>query len=153
MRVNHVSVSAPDLDVSQRFYTGLFGAQPVPSPNFGVPVRWLSLGDVQVHLFERAAHAPSHHHFALTVEDLPAIYWCAAELGVCDSEAFGHHLFELPGDIAQLYVRDPGGNLVEVDAPGASGLPDSIRRDMKLLEDVHPQSSENRLARLYVATP
>jgi catechol 2,3-dioxygenase-like lactoylglutathione lyase family enzyme len=152
-RVNHVSVSAPDLEASQRFYTGLFGAQPIPAPNFGFPVRWLSLGETQLHLFESAVDAPSHHHFALTVEDLRAIYRRAGELGVYDSTAFGHHLFELPGDVSQLYLRDPGGNLVEVDSPHASGLPDSIRRDMKRLGDVHPQDADNLLARLNLGAP
>jgi catechol 2,3-dioxygenase-like lactoylglutathione lyase family enzyme len=148
MRVNHVSVSAPDLEASQRFYAGLFGAEPIPAPNFGLPVRWLSIGETQLHLFQRAVDAPSHHHFALTVEDLGAIYRRAGELGAYDSQAFGHHLYELPGDVAQLYLRDPGGNLVEVDSPRAGGLPESIRREMKRLGDVHPQDAENRLARL-----
>jgi catechol 2,3-dioxygenase-like lactoylglutathione lyase family enzyme len=147
-RINHVSVSAPDLEVAQRFYTDLFGAVPVPAPNFGFPVRWLSIGDAQLHLFQRTVDAPRHHHFALTVEDLPPVYRRAGELGAYDSEAFGHHLYELPGDVAQLYLRDPGGNLVEVDSPRAGGLPDSIRRDMKVLGEVHSQGPENRRARL-----
>jgi catechol 2,3-dioxygenase-like lactoylglutathione lyase family enzyme len=152
-RVNHISVSAPDLEASQRFYTELFGAEPIPSPNFGVPVRWLSLGDTQLHLFQRAVDAPSHHHFALTVVDLPTVYWRAGELGVYDSEAFGHHLYELPDGAAQLYLRDPGGNLVEVDAPRARDLPDAIVRDLRRLGDVHPQNAENRRARLHLGTP
>jgi catechol 2,3-dioxygenase-like lactoylglutathione lyase family enzyme len=149
-RVNHVSVSAADLDQSQRFYVDLLGAEAIPAPNFGFPVRWLSFGDTQLHLFQGSDDAPSHQHFALAVDDLPPVYRRAAELGVFDAKTFGHHLFELPGDVSQLYLRDPGGNLVEVDSPRAGDLPDSIRGDMKRLADVHPQSAENLTARLYV---
>jgi catechol 2,3-dioxygenase-like lactoylglutathione lyase family enzyme len=152
MRVNHVGVSAPDLEASQRFYTGLFGAYRIPAPNFGFPVRWLSVGDTQLHLFQRADDAPSHHHFAVTVQDLRTIYRRAGELGAYDSTTFGHHLYELPGDVAQLYLRDPGGNLVEVDCPRASAMPDAIRRDMRRLGDIHPQGADNLLARLYLGS-
>jgi catechol 2,3-dioxygenase-like lactoylglutathione lyase family enzyme len=150
IRVNHVSVHAPDLAASVAWYEDLFGAQPIPTPNFGMPVQWLGFGDTQVHLFQRATEAPSHHHFALAVDDFAAVYRRAGDLGAYDGEAFGHHFFELPGDTAQLYLRDPGGNLVEVDAPGVSALPEEIRAERKRLADVNPQDAENLSARLYL---
>jgi catechol 2,3-dioxygenase-like lactoylglutathione lyase family enzyme len=146
--INHVSVAAPELGPSIRFYEELFGARRVATPEFGFPVQWLAIGGVQLHLFERPGPAPVHHHFALTVDDFEATYATARERGAFDSEAFGHHLYELPGDAAQLYLRDPGGNLVEVDAPGASGLAPGIRRELRRLADVHAQSAENLRARL-----
>ena len=151
IRVNHVSVSAPDLAASVAFYTDLFAARPIPTPNFGMPVQWLAFGDTQVHLFQRTTDAPSHHHFAFAVADFPAVYRRAGELGAYDDSAFGHHFYELPGDTAQLYLRDPGGNLVEVDAPALSELPEDIRADRKRLADVNPQDDENVRARLYLA--
>jgi catechol 2,3-dioxygenase-like lactoylglutathione lyase family enzyme len=150
IRVNHVSVNARDLDASVAFYTDLFGAQPLPTPNFGIPVRWLGVGDTQLHLFERDTEPPSHHHFAFEVEDFPAVYRRGGELGAYDRTAFGHHFFELPGDTAQLYLRDPTGNLVEVDAPRCSELPEEILADRKRLADVNPQTEENESARLYI---
>jgi hypothetical protein len=51
---------------------------------------------------------------------------------------------------AQLYLRDPGGNLVEVDAAGVSALPEEIRAERKRLADVNPQDDENLRARLYL---
>jgi catechol 2,3-dioxygenase-like lactoylglutathione lyase family enzyme len=54
-RINHVSISAPNLEASVRFYTELFGMERVPAPKFaGQPVAWLALGDQQLHLFQRA---------------------------------------------------------------------------------------------------
>jgi catechol 2,3-dioxygenase-like lactoylglutathione lyase family enzyme len=150
IRVNHVSVNAADLDASVAFYTELFDAQPIPTPNFGIAVRWLGIGDTQLHLFERDVEPPTHHHFAFEVEDFASVYRRAGERGAYDSEAFGHHFFELPGDTAQLYLRDPAGNLVEVDAPQASELPADILAERKRLADVNPQTEENERARLYL---
>ena len=57
---------------------------------------------------------------------------------------------ELPGDVAQTYVRDPAGNLMEIDTPGASRLPEALRREMVPLSEMFPQNEENRRARLFV---
>jgi catechol 2,3-dioxygenase-like lactoylglutathione lyase family enzyme len=151
VRVNHVSVNARDLPESVRFYTDLFAATPVPTPNFGLPVQWLRVGDVQIHLFERDVQPPTHHHFALTVEDLEPVYRRAAELRAFDDIAFGHHLVELPGDVVQTYLRDPAGNLLELDTPFASRLPASLRRNIRPISELRPQSDENRRARLNLA--
>jgi catechol 2,3-dioxygenase-like lactoylglutathione lyase family enzyme len=152
VRINHVSVSAPDLEASVAWYGELFGARPIATPNFGFPVQWLGIGDTQLHLFNRDMQPPSHHHFAITVDEVEPVYTRAAELGAFDRDAFGHHLYELPGDAVQLYLRDPGGNLVEVDSPGVGRLPDAIRAELKRLADVHPQNDENERAKLYLDT-
>jgi catechol 2,3-dioxygenase-like lactoylglutathione lyase family enzyme len=150
MRINHVSVNARNLAESVKFYTELFGAIPLPTPNFGLPVQWLSLGDVQVHLFESDTQPPRAHHFALTVEDLEPVYVRAADRGAFDDDAFGNHLVELPGDVVQTYLRDPAGNLIELDTPLASRLPASLRAKIKPISELRPQSDENRRAQLYL---
>jgi catechol 2,3-dioxygenase-like lactoylglutathione lyase family enzyme len=147
--LNHVSVVAHDLEASMGFYQRLFALERLPTPNFGFPVQWLRVGDLQLHLFERSDSAPTYHHLAFSVDDFPALYRDARDLGAFDRHAFRHHLFELPGDIAQLYLRDPAGNLLEADAPGASGLPDEIRADMHRLADDHPQEGDNLRATLF----
>jgi catechol 2,3-dioxygenase-like lactoylglutathione lyase family enzyme len=151
IRLNHVSVGARDLEPSIRFYEELFAARRLPTPNFGFPVQWLAVGDAQLHLFERADVAPVQHHFALTVDNFEATYARAEALGAFDTEAFGHHLYELPGDILQLYLRDPGGNLLEVDAGGASRAAPTIRSRLRRLADLRPQSAENLQARLFLS--
>ncbi|HEX6710454.1 MAG TPA: VOC family protein, partial [Rubrobacter sp.] len=65
----HVSISATDLDESVRFYEDFFGMEEVPSPDFSGPVRWLRVGDLQLHLFLDEDPAPERHHFALDVDD------------------------------------------------------------------------------------
>src|SRR3954452_10344484 len=147
-RINHVSVNARDLEASVAFYVDLFGAQRLPTPNFGIPVQWLALGGTQLHLFERDLQPTSHHHFAVAVEDLEPVYRAAERRGAFDYEAFHNHLVELPGDLVQLYVRDPAGNLVEVDMPGKDRLPEDLRAQLKGLWDFNPQDEENMRGRL-----
>jgi hypothetical protein len=70
--------------------------------------------------------------------------------GAFEREAFGNHLVELPGDVVQLYVRDPAGNLVEMNQAGVDRLPDDIRRALKGIWEINPQSDENMRGRLFV---
>ncbi|MDI3339246.1 MAG: VOC family protein [Sphaerobacter sp.] len=149
--LNHVSVIARHLDESIRFYEELFGMERVPTPNFGFPVQWLRVGRLQLHLFERPGEAPVYHHLGLTVDDFAAVYRAAKARGVLDGTTFGHHLYELPGKNAQLYLRDPAGNLIEVDYPDATELPADVRADMRRLADRYPQSEENLRATLFLA--
>ena len=149
LRINHVSINARDLETSTRFYVELLGAEPLPTPNFGLPVRWLALGQSQLHLFERELTPTSHHHLGITVENLEPVYRAAERWDAFDDEAFSNRLVELPGDIVQLDLRDPAGNLVEIDWPDCSTLDRSIVTDIVRLSDIVPQGEENRAARLY----
>jgi catechol 2,3-dioxygenase-like lactoylglutathione lyase family enzyme len=149
-RINHVSVNARNLQDSVDFYVDLLGAEPIPTPNFGFPVQWLALGGTQLHLFERDLQPTSHHHFAVAVDDVEPVYRAAERRRAFDYDAFGNHLVELPGDLVQLYLRDPAGNLVEIDCPGVDRLPPDLREQLKGLWDFHPQSDENMEARLFV---
>jgi catechol 2,3-dioxygenase-like lactoylglutathione lyase family enzyme len=148
--INHVSVNARDLAESVDFYADLLGAEPIATPNFGFPVQWLALGRTQLHLFQKDVAPPSHHHLGITVADLEPVYRAAERRGAFDREAFGNHLVELPGDLVQLYVRDPTGNLVELDHHGVDRLPDDIRAQLKGLWSFNPQDDEHMRARLFV---
>jgi catechol 2,3-dioxygenase-like lactoylglutathione lyase family enzyme len=149
-RINHVSVNAQNLQESVEFYVELFGAEPIPTPNFGLPVQWLALGTTQLHLFERDLQPTSHHHFAVTVDDVEPVYRAAERRGAFDRRSFGNHLIELPGNVVQLYIRDPANNLVEVDQHDAGRLPENLRAELKGLWELNPQSDENMRGRLFV---
>ena len=114
----HVSVSAGDLDESVRFYEEFFGMEEVPSPEFSGPVRWLRIGDLQLHLFLDDDPAPPRHHFALDVDDFEAAYQKAQEWGVQVASGNYSTVRELPGGEAQMYINDPAGNLVEINGRG-----------------------------------
>lgn len=117
--LTHVSIGARDLEESARFYKGFFGMEEIPSPDFPGPVRWLRVGDLQLHLFLDEDPAPAWHHFALDVDDFEAVYARAEELDVRDRYST---VRELPDGAVQMYLRDPAGNLVEVNWPDASTL-------------------------------
>jgi catechol 2,3-dioxygenase-like lactoylglutathione lyase family enzyme len=151
--INHVSIHANDLEASVRFYVELLEAELLDTPNFGVPVQWLGLGETQLHVFVRDAEPQSFHHFGITVEDLEPVFRRAEALGALDHRSHGNHIIELPGDVAQTYVRDPAGNLMEIDTPGASRLPEALKREMRWLGDLYPQSEENLRGRLFVRDP
>jgi catechol 2,3-dioxygenase-like lactoylglutathione lyase family enzyme len=65
-RVNHVSINALNLRESVDFYVDLLGAEPITTPNFGLPVQWLALRRTQLHIFEKDLTPTSHHHRSST---------------------------------------------------------------------------------------
>jgi len=149
MRINHVSVVAKDLEASARFYETLFGTERIPTPNFGFPVVWMRLGDQQLHIFQFDEPAPWRNHFALDVDDFVAVYEKAKALGVLDYETFGNCMYELPDGAVQMYVRDPGGNLVEIDWPELARLDRARLPELKRLADRFPQEGDAARATLY----
>lgn len=149
--LNHVSIHAYDLEESVRFYTEIFGMTRIPSPNFRVPVEWLRLGDQQLHLFKRETPAPEFHHIGLNVNDFEAAYLKTKELGIQESESWFSHIYELPDGSVQFYLRDPAGNLVELDWPDVSTLDRSIVTDIKSLHDDVPQTGDALRATLYLS--
>lgn len=147
--INHVSISVPDLEASVRFYTEVFGMERVATPRFaGVTVAWLRVGAQQLHLLERG-EPPRYQHFGIDVDDFEAAYVRLKELEIRDQTTFLSGVVELPGGEAQMYLRDPAGNLVEVDCPDASSLDRTVVTDLVRLADVVPQDAENMAARLY----
>jgi YD repeat-containing protein len=148
-RFTHVSVHAYDLEESVRFYTEVFGMQRVPSPDFAQTVEWLQLGDQQLHLFLSEDPAPRQHHIGLDVDDFEAAYVVASERGLFDGDAFGAIVRELNDGAVQMYLRDPAGNLVEVNWPDASTLDRSVVTNLVHVADERPQSEDARRATLY----
>lgn len=148
--INHVSVHASDLDDSIAFYEEIFGMERIPSPNFAFPVQWLRIGDQQFHLFVREdVEAPPFHHIGINVDDFEAVYRRAVERGLHDTSAFFSKMYELPDGSVQMYLRDPAGNLIEVDWPDAASLSESIRADIVKLGDTVPQTGDALRATLF----
>jgi catechol 2,3-dioxygenase-like lactoylglutathione lyase family enzyme len=151
-RINHVSIFANDLEESARFYKELFGMERVATAKFPENVLWLRLGEQQLHLFEIDGDDPTpHHHFGVDVDDFEAVYAKAKELGALDSAAFGASLRGHPTGWVQLYLRDPAGNLFEVNWPDASTLAPEILAEMVPLESMARQDGDAAAATLYHA--
>jgi lactoylglutathione lyase len=148
--LNHVSISARDLEESVRFYVEVLGMEPISTYDFAFPVQYLRLGDLQLHLFERDTDAPAYHHIGINVDDFEGAYLRAKELGILERESFFEDMYELPDGSVQMYIRDPAGNLVEIDWPDVSTLDRSLFPDLKRLGDTVPQTGDALRATLYL---
>ena len=118
----HVSIGARDLEESVRFYEDFFGMEEVPAPDFTGHVRWPRVGDLKLHPFQDEGSAPVGHHFALGVDDFGAAFRKTRETGARVEGGNYSTVRELPDGAVQMYLRDPAGNLVEVNWRNANTL-------------------------------
>lgn len=116
--LQHVTVGVHDLDAAVAFYE-LLGMTVSPDrPAFPFAGAWMQATPTQqVHIVvspERPA-PDATTHFALVVDDLEA---CLAELsagGVPDDRV--QRLRPVEGAGTQAFVRDPTGNVIELNQP------------------------------------
>jgi catechol 2,3-dioxygenase-like lactoylglutathione lyase family enzyme len=146
--INHVSISALDLDVSTRFYETVFGMERIATPIFATPVQWLRVGDLQLHLFlVENDTAPVRHHLGLTIDDFAAAYDAVSSFA---SAEWGAELVELPSGQVQLYFRDPAGNLIELNWPDVSTIDRARYPTLRRLAEHIDQTPESERAVLYL---
>jgi catechol 2,3-dioxygenase-like lactoylglutathione lyase family enzyme len=113
MRIHHVNVVVPPgatADVVP-FYADVLGLRRVPKPEEGVAPSgaWFDVDDAsQVHVSERDGDVHPQAHFALVVDDLPAVLGRLRDAGASWDEQpdlFGGR---------RGFTRDPVGNRVEI---------------------------------------
>ena len=126
-RLDHVAINVTDQARSIAFYAGAFGLKEIATPlgkGPGTP-RWMALSNgVQLHLQarpEKVVPPPRVVHFALAVDDLDRVMaWL---------KAHGHSWSDFRGTpgaikddrsdgVRQIFVQDPDGYWIEVNAPG-----------------------------------
>jgi catechol 2,3-dioxygenase-like lactoylglutathione lyase family enzyme len=152
---NHVSIRARELERSVRFYEDVFGMERIPTYDFDAPTQYLRVGELQLHVFERGdpeQPAPLHQHVALDVDDFEGVFERARALGILD-DTFGDPVVELPDGSVQLYLRDPAGNLIEVNWPDVATLDHSVVRPIRRHVERIEQSEEGLRASLYLDRP
>jgi catechol 2,3-dioxygenase-like lactoylglutathione lyase family enzyme len=146
--INHVSISATDLETSTRFYEEVFGMERIPTPIFETPVQWLRVGDMQLHLFlDPSGNPPRRHHLGITIDDFDAAY---AAVSARMSSEWGAGLVELPSGQVQLYFHDPAGNLIELNWADAARIDRARYPTLGKLTDRVPQTAESAQAVLYL---
>ncbi len=150
---NHLSVGSRNMEESVRFYEAILGMERIPTYNFGFKTQYLRCGNLQLHVFELEDHVPVYQHFAIDVDDFHAAYDAAKALGALDSTTFRNAVNELPDGSVQMYLRDPGGNLLEIDWPDVSTLDRSRIPELKKLSEFATQGSEALAASLYLDRP
>ena len=143
--VTHVSLIAEDVEESTEFYEDVLGCEPIPTPQFGdqedfhadeaIAFQILQIGDVQLHLWNdpaREVEAVQFAHFGVHVDDFEGVYREAVErdaFAAIGERTAPPQVFDFNGT-AQMYLRDPTGNLVEVDYPDIDELDRSAFDDV-----------------------
>lgn len=154
--LTHVSVIAEDVAESTEFYESVIGCEPIPTPRFGsqadfhadegIEFQIVRIGDLQLHLWNDPARDPeaiTFAHFGVHVDDFVEVYNRAAERGVfaaVGEESAPPQVFDFNGT-AQIYLRDPTGNLVEVDYPDVDALDHSAFDSVVERETTGPDTS------------
>jgi glyoxylase I family protein len=112
--VHHVSLDVSDVDDAARFYEEVLGLTRIERPDFGFPGAWFDANGTQVHLIQVPAHeAPTSQHFAFRVDDVDAVVATLVERGVDVGPASAG----FPGAGRQAFLKDPSGNLIELNQP------------------------------------
>lgn len=111
--VHHVSINVSDVDAAKDFYIGVLGlTERSDRPDFSFGGAWLDLGGQQVHLIEGAVPDGLGQHFAIAVDDIDDVVAELRGRGVKVSD---------PKPVAtsrQSFLKDPSGNLVELQEAG-----------------------------------
>ena len=139
--IEHFLVAADDIDATRDWYARVLGMRPGPHPDFGFPVHWMYLGDVDVvHIGPSAKSAGENQkkylgrtsgrsaqdpgtgaidHIAFRATGLRAMmaHLEAENISFSRRRANGQALF-------QLFFYDPNGIKVELnyDAAEAEGI-------------------------------
>ncbi|MFC6724463.1 VOC family protein [Halobium palmae] len=159
-RYTHVSIVAADLEESVDFYRSVFGMEPIRTPAFDERAQWLGCGDLQLHIVENDADPPEFNHHALHVDEFEEVFRALREhesveieplpnvdTGFVDGEP---PVYVLPSGAVQLYIRDPAGNMVEVNAPDADTLDATVVTNLIERTDVDPPGPGEEPAPIYV---
>ena len=117
IRIHHVTLIVKDLSACRNFYRDHFGMRERTVTGLDYPGAFLTLSDQQeLHLAQLPDGEPSFRgHFCLRVRDFDAVFRRMRDLGLIDVAPWGR-MRELPDRTLQFYVRDPSGNLVEINS-------------------------------------
>jgi glyoxylase I family protein len=111
--VHHVSINVHDTEETGKFYIDVLGLEKLDRPDFGFPGMWLRSGGQEIHLMQVENHqAPDGQHFAFRVDDIEAVIEELSSRGVKVSK-----VFDLPGGARQAFLKDPSGNMLEINQP------------------------------------
>lgn len=118
--LHHVSLSVTDLTRARHFYGTVLGLAELPRPAFDFEGAWFALGDRQLHLIVHPAAKTlrgttaidsGDGHLALRIEQIAEALAVLRRHGIAV-----HERIENATPWAQLFVTDPDGNVIELNA-------------------------------------
>lgn len=109
----HAALLVTDIEKARAFYSGVLGLKEKIRHNFNFPGAWYDLGDAELHLMVTDAKLPEveerpqrDFHVAFEIEDFEETRSAIIDAGLAYREG--------RSGLAQLFVRDPDGNLIEL---------------------------------------
>jgi catechol 2,3-dioxygenase-like lactoylglutathione lyase family enzyme len=113
----HAGLLISDLERSKQFYGVILGLKEKHRPAFDFPGAWYDLGECELHLIvTREALLPADarpsrdFHVSFLIDDYDATKQALDRAGVAFREG--------SSGLAQIFVRDPDGNLIELQSRG-----------------------------------
>lgn len=128
--MNHFTVLSDDLTATQAFYCDLLGLRSGPRPSLGFPGLWLYAGEQAILHVIGGRPLPEQRsgvidHMAFTATDLGATVEALQQRGIRFS------LRRVPKEGSwQLFCRDPGGALVELDFAADEPAPPGFAQEI-----------------------
>lgn len=117
-RLTHVAFLVTDLGRAKVFYEEMLGLKEKPRPDFDFPGAWYDIGECELHLMVTPDALPAvdqrprrDFHIAFQVDDLEAARRAL--------EAAGLQFRASSSGRGSIFVRDPDGNLIELQPPSA----------------------------------
>jgi catechol 2,3-dioxygenase-like lactoylglutathione lyase family enzyme len=111
----HAGLLITDLERSRQFYNRILGLKEKPRPAFDFPGAWYDLGECELHLIvtrealPAAGARPSRDfHVSFLIDDYEATKQALHQAGVPFREG--------SSGLRQIFVRDPDGNLIELQS-------------------------------------
>jgi catechol 2,3-dioxygenase-like lactoylglutathione lyase family enzyme len=112
-RLLHAALLVTDLERAKRFYGGVLGLAEKPRHGFDFEGAWYDLGECELHLMVTAeplapvsARPRRDYHVAFQVDDLEATRREIERAGLAYRES--------SSGLPSVFVRDPDGNLIEL---------------------------------------
>jgi len=117
--IHHVNLAVDDLASATVFYRDVIGLDPITTPDLGFPAQFFSIAPGQeLHVNQLDDVHPDRTHFCLRLDDFAGVVERAAASAAIDSVSWGMAT-RIGTGVVQLFVRDPAGNLIELNSqPG-----------------------------------
>jgi len=110
--LHHVAINVDDLDAALEFYVGLLELTRIERPDIGIPGAWFEAENgLQIHLVEFPGGGPDSNHMAFRVDDIDTA------IDVLRAKGLDVGAWNDIGTGRQVFLRDPSGNIVELNQP------------------------------------
>jgi catechol 2,3-dioxygenase-like lactoylglutathione lyase family enzyme len=114
--IHHVNLAVEDLATATVFYRDVLGLEEIATPDLGFPAQFFAIAPGQeLHVNQLDDVHPQRTHFCLRLEDFAGVVDRAATADVIDTVTWGLAT-RIGTGVIQLFVRDPAGNLIELNS-------------------------------------